>query len=78
MQVPGPDGRLGFGGPCFPKDTKALLHFSKDIGKPLNLLEKCISVNNNIRSQYNYLSRRETEQNINFDSNIPDNNKEIK
>ena len=74
MQVPGPDGKLGFGGACFPKDTKALLQFSKDIGKPLHLLEKCISVNNNIRSQYKYVSRREAEQNINFDSN----NKEIK
>jgi UDPglucose 6-dehydrogenase len=78
MQVPGPDGKLGFGGACFPKDTKALLQFSKDIGKPLHLLEKCISVNNNIRSQYKYLSRREVEQNINFDSNIYLNNKEIK
>jgi len=81
MQVPGPDGKFGFGGPCFPKDTKALLQFSKDIGKPLNLLEKCVSINNNIRGQYNYLSRREAEQNINFDSNIynnNNNNKEIK
>jgi len=77
MQVPGPDGKLGFGGPCFPKDTKALLQYSKDIGEPLRLLEKCISLNNNIRSQYNSLSKREVEQNINFDSNIPLNNKEI-
>ena len=77
MQVPGPDGKLGFGGPCFPKDTKALLQYSKDIGEPLKLLEKCISLNNNIRSQYNSLSKREAEQNINFDSNIPLNNKEI-
>ena len=78
MQVPGPDGKLGFGGPCFPKDTKALLQYSKDIGEPLKLLEKCISLNNNIRSQYNSLSEREAEQNINFDSNISDNSKEIK
>jgi len=78
MQVPGPDGKLGFGGPCFPKDTKALLQYSNDIGEPLKLLEKCISLNNNIRSQYNSLSKREVEQNINFNSNISDNNKEIK
>ena len=25
MDVPGPDGMLGFGGACFPKDTEALL-----------------------------------------------------
>ena len=78
MQVPGPDGKLGFGGPCFPKDAKALLQYSKDIGEPLKLLEKCISINDNIRSQYNSLSSRELEQNINFDTNISDSNKEIK
>ena len=27
MNVPGPDGRYGFGGPCFPKDVKALAYF---------------------------------------------------
>tara|TARA_Y200000002_G_scaffold283293_1_gene237241 strand:+ start:496 stop:1368 length:873 start_codon:yes stop_codon:yes gene_type:complete len=78
MQVPGPDGKLGFGGPCFPKDAKALLQYSKDIAEPLKLLEKCISINDNIRSQYNSLSSRELEQNINFDTNISDSNKEIK
>lgn len=78
MQVPGPDGKLGFGGPCFPKDAKALLQYSKDIAEPLKLLEKCISINDNIRSQYNSLSSRELEQNVNFDNNISDSNKEIK
>lgn len=32
MQVPGPDGQLGFGGACFPKDTSALLKYSEQIG----------------------------------------------
>ena len=28
--VPGPDGRYGFGGPCFPKDVNALIKYSKE------------------------------------------------
>ena len=29
-QVPGPDGKRGFGGSCFPKDINALIYFCKD------------------------------------------------
>lgn len=30
-KVPGPDGRRGFGGTCFPKDISALINYAKDI-----------------------------------------------
>ena len=30
MQVPGPDGRFGFGGACFPKDLSALINYAND------------------------------------------------
>lgn len=30
--VPGPDGQFGAGGPCFPKDTNALIAFAKENG----------------------------------------------
>ncbi len=30
--VPGPDGQFGAGGPCFPKDTNALIAFAKNLG----------------------------------------------
>lgn len=66
MQVPGPDGKKGFGGACFPKDTNALHDYSMGIGKEFKLLKKAISVNNAIRSKYNDLDSREAEQNINF------------
>lgn len=49
MNVPGPDGRKGFGGMCFPKDTKALAHHARKNGKPLKLLEEVIKINNGIR-----------------------------
>tara|TARA_B100001248_G_C27318766_1_gene425698 strand:- start:55 stop:903 length:849 start_codon:yes stop_codon:yes gene_type:complete len=66
MDVPGHDGRLGFGGACFPKDTSALLSLSKDIGKEFSLLKEVIRINNNIRMQYNELDDREKEQGVNY------------
>ena len=66
MQVPGIDGKLGFGGPCFPKDCSALIKYSNDINKPFELLEKARIINNKIRRDYDVLSDREIEQNINY------------
>ena len=37
----------GFGGSCFPKDVKALISHGKQVGKPMNLLEAVIAVNQN-------------------------------
>jgi len=30
--VPGPDGKKGFGGSCFPKDINAFMTFSESLG----------------------------------------------
>lgn len=49
--VPGPDGSLGYGGACFPKDTNALLHFYKKNNLPCYLLEGCVNGNNNLRDE---------------------------
>tara|TARA_B110000977_G_scaffold176589_1_gene232447 strand:- start:307 stop:1101 length:795 start_codon:yes stop_codon:yes gene_type:complete len=49
MQVPGPSGQFGFGGHCLPKDTKALLYYSKMAGAQLELLKSVIEQNNKIR-----------------------------
>ena len=69
MDVPGPDGRYGFGGPCFPKDVSALIEFSSELGTELSLLKKANTINNNIRAEYNNLSDREKEQNIRYRTN---------
>ncbi|WP_226679308.1 UDP-glucose dehydrogenase family protein [Mesobacillus jeotgali] len=37
---------IGYGGSCFPKDVKALLHTSKEQGIPFSLLEETIAINN--------------------------------
>jgi nucleotide sugar dehydrogenase len=48
MNVPGPDGKFGFGGNCFPKDTKAFVEESRNFSM-LQLLEKAIQLNNEMR-----------------------------
>ncbi len=67
MDVPGHDGKKGFGGACFTKDTAALLQYSNKISKDFTLLVKIISINNEIRSQYRKLDKREIDQNVNYD-----------
>lgn len=36
---------LGYGGSCFPKDVKALIHSTKEAGTPLSIIEAVESVN---------------------------------
>jgi UDPglucose 6-dehydrogenase len=38
---PGP----GFGGSCFPKDTRSIAHFARDRGTPLAIIEAVVEVN---------------------------------
>ena len=39
IDVPGHDGKLGFGGSCFPKDIQALIHFSQSIDVDTKVLK---------------------------------------
>ena len=45
MKVPRPDGKFGFGGHCFPKDTKAFLHYAKKLGNNMHLLKSATKLN---------------------------------
>jgi len=66
MDVPGHDGRYGFGGACFPKDINALKIYAENNGVNMNLLKEVIKSNNIIRAKYNSEIDREVDQNINF------------
>tara|TARA_Y100000591_G_C21690384_1_gene622796 strand:- start:51 stop:914 length:864 start_codon:yes stop_codon:yes gene_type:complete len=70
MNVPGHDGRKGFGGACFPKDSLALIKFAKNFDVDLNSLISTVKINNKIRSNYEELDSRESEQNVSFDDKI--------
>ena len=51
IQVPGHDGKLGFGGSCFPKDVKALLFFADQLGINLNVLSGAWKTNLEVRPE---------------------------
>lgn len=70
MNVPGHDGRKGFGGACFPKDSLALIKYAKSLDIDLNSLVSTVKINNKIRSEYTELDSRESEQNVSFDDKI--------
>ena len=52
--VPGPDGRFGFGGSCFPKDTNALIAFAKQVEVDPLLLESVWTKNLIVRDEYEW------------------------
>ncbi len=52
--VPGPDGSLGFGGKCLPKDINALIHLSKSSGYSPEFLEKIWETNLKLRKDRNW------------------------
>lgn len=56
-QVPGPDGKLGFGGSCFPKDLSALIEQIRETGdlEPL-LLEAAWTQNKLLRPEMDWWS----------------------
>ena len=51
INVPGHDGKLGFGGSCFPKDLQALIDFGNRIGVNLNTLKGAWNTNLEVRPE---------------------------
>ena len=45
-EVPGPDGKFGFGGTCFPKDCNGLLYDMKKNNMKSYILESVLNRNN--------------------------------
>jgi UDPglucose 6-dehydrogenase len=51
MAVPGPDGKLGFGGSCFPKDIQALIQFGDSNDIDMAVLKGAWKTNLNVRPE---------------------------
>lgn len=50
-QVPGPDGKWGFGGHCLPKDTSEFVGYAQDLHCDLKLLELARTLNKQYRKR---------------------------
>jgi UDPglucose 6-dehydrogenase len=54
LHVPGPDGKLGFGGTCFPKDINALINMAKNVGVNMNVLDAAWKTNLEVRPEQDW------------------------
>jgi len=51
LNVPGPDGKMGFGGSCFPKDVQAMIQFAEENGIEATTLKGVWSTNLKVRPE---------------------------
>ena len=49
LSVPGPDGDLGFGGHCLPKDINALINVAHELDIKTEVLEAVVETNDSVR-----------------------------
>ena len=51
LNVPGHDGKFGFGGSCFPKDIRAMIKHADGIGVDVNILKAAWKTNLQVRPE---------------------------
>ena len=49
LAVPGPDGKFGFGGSCFPRDIRAMIDFGYNLGLDMDTLNGAWKTNLEVR-----------------------------
>jgi UDPglucose 6-dehydrogenase len=51
LNVPGHDGKFGFGGSCFPKDIQAIINFSEELNVDMSVLKGVWKTNLKVRPE---------------------------
>jgi len=69
LNVPGPDGDLGFGGKCFPKDLNALIYLARENMYRPYLLEEIWRLNERVRKNRDWLDIQGATSENNFENN---------
>jgi UDPglucose 6-dehydrogenase len=54
--VPGPDGDLGIGGKCLPKDVNALCHYAETVGYSPSFIKEGLNMNERIRKEMDWMN----------------------
>ena len=54
LNVPGPDGKLGFGGSCFSKDINAFMSMADELGVPVPTIKGAWETNLNVRPEQDW------------------------
>ena len=55
LHVPGPDGKAGYGGVCFPKDVNAIATLARSFNVPLNTIEAGWKTNLEVRPEQDWI-----------------------
>tara|TARA_Y100000034_G_scaffold6291_2_gene6929 strand:+ start:13283 stop:14197 length:915 start_codon:yes stop_codon:yes gene_type:complete len=58
LQVPGPDGKFGFGGSCFPKDIRAMIQFGEENEVDMKTLVAAWETNLEVRPEKDWEALR--------------------